>query len=242
MSRPNTFRVLVFSVLMIVALMAAACGGNADEQVLFNKYFQSSKMGDNLTLANIATMPFDPAKDGQMTSFSIKEVSPDRVMQLTLKAGAEEMRAAQAKEKEFSAKKQAFQDDNTVAIERIVKAEQKGTKLAGRDLELEKTWSKWREDAKAMSQTVSDVRKKANEGRQVVELSCVDQRNPIDVTAYDGSLVTRDVTITGKVKPPTGETVEKTFVFTISQATLKNVNGKDFVGRWIITDKKEVGK
>jgi len=241
MSRPNTFRVLVFSVIMIVAVMAVACG-NADEQVLFNKYFMSSKIADNLTLANIATMPFDPAKDGQMVSFSIKEVSPDKVTQLVLKAGADEMRAAQAKEKEFSAKKQAFQDDNTVAIERIVKAEQKGTKLAGKDLDLQKTWSKWRDDAHAMAQTVSDVRKKSNEGRQVVELSCVDQRNPIDVSAYDGSLVTREVTITGKVKPPTGETVEKTFVFTISQATLKNVNGKDFVGRWIITDKKEAGK
>jgi hypothetical protein len=241
MSRPNTFRVIVFSVLAVVALMATACG-NADEQVLFNKYFMSSKIADNLTLTNIATVSFDPAKDGQMVSFSIKEVGPDKVTPLSLKAGADELRAVQATEKEFSAKKQAFQDENTVAIERIVKAEQKNTKLTGKDLELQKTWSKWREDAKAMAQKMTDIRKKANEGRQVVELSCVDQRNPIDVSAYDGTLITRDVTITGKVKPPTGETVEKTYIFTISQATLKNVNGKDFVGRWIITGKQEAGK
>jgi len=242
MSRPNTFRVLIVPILMLSVVIMTACGG-AEEQTLFNKYFMSSKMADNLTLQNIATVAFDPAKDGQMISFTIKEVGAEKSVPLVLKAGAEESRKAQAAESEFSKTKNAFQDANTAAIERVVKAEGKGQKLAGKDLEIQKQWTKWRDDAKAMAQKVSEVRKRGSEGRQVVEISILDQRNPIDVTSYDGEMTTKEVTIVGRVKPPTGETVERTFIFTMERATLKAVkDGKDQVGRWVITGRKEVGK
>ena len=242
MSRPNTFRVLIFPILMLSVVIMTACGG-AEEQTLFNKYFISSKMADNLTLMNIATIAFDPAKDGQMLSFSIKEVGPEKIEPLGLKAGAEEVRKASAAESEFSKTKNAFQDANTAAIERVVKAEQKGQKLAGKDLDIQKQWSKWRDDAKAMSQKVSDVRKRANERRPVVEISILDQRSPIDVTAFEGEMAVKEVTIEGKVKPPTGDTATKTFVFTMERATLKAVkDGKDQVGRWVITGRKEAAK
>jgi hypothetical protein len=29
-------------------------------------------------------------------------------------------------------------------------------------------------------------------------------------------------------------------VFTLERVTLKNVNGRDIVGRWVITDRKDV--
>jgi hypothetical protein len=238
MSRPNTFRGPIFPVLMLIVVMTA-CGGNADEQTLFSKYFLSSKIGDNLTLANIATVSFNPTTDGQMLSFSIKLVGEDKTTPLSLKAGAEEIRKVVAAEIEFTKSKKAFQDANDAAIEKVVKAEGKNQKLTGKDLEIQKAWTKWRDDAKAMSQKVSDVRKRGNENRPIVEISIVDQRNPIDVTAYDGEMTTKEVTIEGRVKPPTGDTVTKNYIFTMQRATLKNVEGKDKVGQWVITGRRE---
>jgi hypothetical protein len=241
MSRPNTFRVLIFPVLLLIFAMTA-CSGSAEEQTFFNKYFLSSKIADNLTLSNIATVAFDPAVDGQMTSFSIKQVGESKITPLTLKAGAEEVRKAVAAESEFTKSKKAFQDANDAAIERVLKAEAKGQKLGGKDLEVQKAWTKWRDDAKAMAQKVSAVRKAGNENRPFVEISLTDSRNPVDVTAYDGEISSKDITIEGKVKPPTGDTVTKTFIFTMQRATLKNVNGKDKVGQWVITGRREAGK
>jgi outer membrane lipopolysaccharide assembly protein LptE/RlpB len=242
MSRPNTFRVLIFPVLMLIVVIMTACGGNAEEQTLFNKYFMSSRINDNLTLQNITTVAFDPATDGQMVSFSITLVGEEKSASLTLKAGAEEIRKAVAAELEFTKSKKAFQEANDVAIERVLKAEDKNQKLTGKDLETQKIWTKWRDDAKAMSQKVSAVKKRGNEHRPIVEISILDQRNPIDVTAYDGDMTTKEVTIQGKVKTPAGETVAKDYIFTMQRATLKNVNGKDQIGRWVITGRREAGK
>jgi len=242
MSRPNTFRVLMFPVLMLSVLMMTACGGNAEEKTLFDRYFLSSKIADNLTLTNIATVSFNPTTDGQMVSFSITSVGEDKITPLTLKAGAEEVRKAVAAESEFTKSKKVFQDANDAAIERIVKAEGKNQKLAGKDLEIQKAWTKWRDDSKAMSQKVSAVRKQGNENRPIVEISLTDSRNPIDVTAFDGEMTTKEVTITGKVKPPTGDTVTKNYVFTMQRATLKNVNGKDKVGQWVISGRRDAGQ
>ncbi|MEI6668211.1 MAG: hypothetical protein WCP29_08640 [Acidobacteriota bacterium] len=242
MSRPNTFRVLTYSIVMLCVVVLTACGGFAEEQTLFNKYFMSSKMADNLTLANIATVAFNPATDGQMLTFTIKAVTEEKNTPLTLKSGAEEVRKAVAAENDFTKDKKAFQDANDAAIERLLKAEAKGQKLAGKDLEIQKAWTKWRDDAKAMSQKVSDVRKRGNESRPVVEISILDQRNPLDVTAFDGEMTSKEVTINGKVKTPAGETVTKDYIFTMQRATLKAVNGKDQVGRWVITSRREAGK
>ena len=241
MSRPNTFRGPIFPVLMLIVVMTA-CSGNADEQTLFSKYFLSSKIGDNLTLANIATVSFNPTTDGQMLSFSIKLVGEDKTTPLSLKAGAEEIRKVVAAEIEFTKSKKAFQDANDAAIERILKAEAKNQKLGGKDLETQKAWTKWRDDAKAMSQKVSAAKKQGNENRSTVEISLTDSRNPLDVAAFDGDVTSKEVTIEGRVKTPAGETVSKTYVFTMQRATLKNVNGKDKVGQWVISGKKEAGK
>ena len=42
------------------------------------------------------------------------------------------------------------------------------------------------------------------------------------------------------MKPETGAAVTKKYVFIMQQAMLKNVNGKDREGRWVITDRKDV--
>ncbi|MCX6549522.1 MAG: hypothetical protein NTY02_00695 [Acidobacteria bacterium] len=238
MSRPNSKLWLIVSVLLL-AVIAVACGGG-EEKTLLNKYFMASKMNDNLTLANIATVSFDPKADGQMQTFSIVSVSEPTREPLTVKELDAELKKVAAEEKTFSETKMKYQDDHSAEIERIVKAEQKNQPVKGKDAEIQKEWTKFRDDAKVWSGKLSDARKKANAGRPIIEISIQDQRNPIDIVAFDGEILTKVVTIEGKVKPETGDAVTKKFALTLQQVILKNVNGKDREGRWVITDRKDV--
>jgi hypothetical protein len=87
MSRPNS-KWLILPAL-VLAVVAVACGGGGDEKTLLNKYFMASKVADNMTLSNIATVAFDPKADGQMMSFSIVSVSEEKVTPLSIKQDAE---------------------------------------------------------------------------------------------------------------------------------------------------------
>ena len=237
MSRPNSNRWLIIPALLL-AVVAVACGGG-EEKTLLSKYFTASKVADNMTLANIATVAFDPKADGQMQTFSIVSVSEEKVTPLELKAKAAELKAAVDDEKAFTKEKTAFQDANSDAIERILKAEQKNQTLKGKDAELQKEWTKLRDEARVHAKTASEVHKAVAAAQPIVEISCQDQRNPIDVTAYEGQTESKDVTIEGRVKPVEGPAVTKKFVFTLQRVTLKGVAGKDNVGRWVITDRKD---
>jgi len=236
MSRPNS-RWLIVPVLLLT-VVAMACGGG-EEKTLLTKYFTASKIADNMTLANIATVAFDPKIDGQMGSFSIVSVSEEKATPLDLKKHAAELKAATDEEKAFTAKKTEYQDANTEAIDRIIKAEGKNQPLKGKDAEIQKAWSKWREETAVHAKKVSELRKRVAEDQPLVEISCQDQRNPIDTTAYEGETMSKDVTIEGQVKTDAG-TAAKKYVFTLERVTLKNVNGRDVVGRWVITDRKDV--
>jgi hypothetical protein len=235
MSRPNSRWLIVPA--LVLAVVAAACGGG-EEKTLLTKYFMASKVSDNMTLSNIATVAFDPKADGQMMSFSIVSVSPEKIEPLGLKTHAADLQAAVNEEKAFTEKKKVFQDANTEAIDRIIKAEGKNQTLKGKDAELQKEWNKWREQTAEHAKHTSELRKRVAEDQPIVEISCQDQRNPIDTTAYEGEIATKDVTIDGQVKTDAGTSAKK-YVFTLQRVTLKNVNGKDNVGRWVITDRKD---
>ena len=237
MSRLNT-RFWVIVPILLLAVIAVACGGG-EEKTLLNKYFMASKMADNLTLANIATVAFDPKTDGQMGSFSILSITEPVSTPLELKANAAALKVVVDEEKAFTEKKKAYQDGHSDAIDRILKAEQKKQPVRGADAEIQKEWNKFLEEQAVISGKLSDARRKANSGRGLVEISVQDQREPIDVTTFDGEVKSKDVTIEGSVKPETGDAVTKKFVITLKQAILKNVNGKDREGRWVITGRKD---
>jgi len=236
MSRPNSKWVILPA--LVLAVVAVACGGGGEEKTLLNKYFMASKVADNMTLSNIATVAFDPRTDGQMTSFTIVSVSPEKVEPLEIKQHAADLKAAADEEKAFTEKKKAIQDANSEAIDRIVKAEGKNQPVKGKDADIQKEWNKWREQTSERAKKLSEIRKKVSEDQPIVEISCQDQRNPIDTTAYEGELMSKEVTIDGQVKTDAGTSAKK-YVFTLQRATLKNVNGKDVVGRWVITDRKD---
>jgi uncharacterized cupredoxin-like copper-binding protein len=235
MSRPNSRWLIVPA--LVLAVVATACGGG-EEKTLLTKYFMASKVADNMTLSNIATVAFDPKSDGQMMSFSIESVSPEKVEPLEVKKHAADLQAAVDEEKAFTEKKKAFQDANTEAIDRLIKAEGKNQTLKGKDAEIQKEWNKWREQTAEHAKHTSELRKKVAEDQPIVEISCQDQRNPIDTTAYEGEIASKDVTIDGQVKTDAGTSAKK-YVFTLQRVTLKNVNGRDIVGRWVITDRKD---
>jgi hypothetical protein len=235
MSRPNSKWLIVPALLL--AVVAVACGGG-EEKTLLTKYFTASKVSDNMTLSNIATVAFDPKADGQMQSFSVVSVSPERVEPLTLKQHAADLKAATDEEKAFTEKKTAFQDANTEAIDRIIKAEGNNQTVKGKDAEIQKEWNRWREQTAEHAKKLSELRKRVAEDQPIVEISCQDQRNPIDTTAYDGETAAKEVTIEGQVKTDAGTSAKK-YVFTLQRVTLKNVNGRDVVGRWVITDRKD---
>ena len=130
----------------------SACAGGGEEKILLTKYFTASKVSDNMTLSNIATVAFDPKTDGQMQTFSIVSVAEPVVTPLEIKKHAEDLKAASDEEKTFTDKKKVFQDANGDAIDRILKAEQKGQTLKGKDAELQKEWTKWREETAVVRQ------------------------------------------------------------------------------------------
>jgi len=63
MSRPNSKWLIVPA--LVVAVAAVACGGGGEEKTLLTKYFMASKVSDNMTLSNIATVAFDPKADAR---------------------------------------------------------------------------------------------------------------------------------------------------------------------------------
>jgi hypothetical protein len=235
MPRPNSLRFLfVPALILALAFVVAACG-SGEEKTFLVKYFSASKMADNATLANIATVGFDPERDGQMGTFSILSQTEEKVTELELKKHATELKAVQDQEAEFSKKKKEFQDANTEAIDRILKAEAKGQPVRGKDAEIQAAWNKFREETSAWAGKVTAARKLLNEDRPVVEISVLDARNPVDVLAFEGTIASRDVTIEGNVTKD-GKTEKKQYVVTIQRATLKGANqGQDMTGRWVVT-------
>jgi hypothetical protein len=246
MLRPNSLRILIAPALILTMVVAISCGGGEEKTVLM-KYFNASKMRDNLTLANIATVGFDPEVQGQIQGFSVVTATEDKTTPLTLKQHQADLKAAQDAEEVFSKKKKEFQDANSDVIDRILKAESANKPLKGKDADLQKEWTKWRDETKTFATKVTEARKLLNAERPLVEISCQDPRNPVVITDYEGDLVTKDVTIEANVKAKDGTSVKKQFVFTLGRATLKGVVGKDgkagdLNGRWVITKYVEVGK
>ena len=239
MLRPKrSVRFLLAPTLVLVALFLASCSGG-EEQPILQKFFTASKLRDNVTLGNFATVSFDPNTDGQMGSFSITQATPEQSKVLEFKARSKAVKDAADADNEFTKKKKEYQDKNSDAIERILKVEQKSGKVGGKDASIQQEWNKWREETAVFSKKLSEARKALNENRGVVELSLLDPRNPVDVTSMDGELLSKEITIEGTVKTPAGASEKKTFVFAMQRAKMKKADGTDLLGRWIITGFKE---
>jgi len=216
----------VAAVLSMVAL--SACGGSSAEQQVLKKYFDASRLRDNRTTANIATVSFRPSEEGTVQGFSVVTTS-------------EEVRTplVRAADQEFSEKKKIYQDENLEAIDRVLRAERENTRLRGRDLEVQAEWTKYREEMAESAKKVSAAQQALGQSRSVAELSVFSAENPVDVTQYDGDMITKQITINARIRTPDDQNVEKQLNVTIQRAELRGGPGGDIAGRWVITSIKE---
>jgi hypothetical protein len=54
----------------------AACSG-AHEQAIVSQFFNASRLRDNTSLDNVATIIFDPRTQGSVTTFSVEAMGPE---------------------------------------------------------------------------------------------------------------------------------------------------------------------
>jgi len=237
MYRPRLNSIAVFApALLAVAVFSGGCSSQPEEPLL-RQFFRASQLRDNTTLANFTAASFDPGTDGVVTSFDITNVTEERREPLMLKDLAKAEEVARAADEEFSKKKKAYQDANLEAIERVLKAEGAKGPVGGRDAQVQSAWRKWRDDAATSARAVSDARSKLNASRPIAELSVqnVQGIGVVDLTAVDGQLVSKDVTLDAQVRMPSGETVQKQLVVTLQRAEVAQPGKTEPVGgRWVI--------
>jgi hypothetical protein len=230
---------LLAPILFTLIVSTVGCGGSNEEGLVRN-FFTSSRARDNVTLGNIATVSFDPRTDGSVENFSFVSETQETTEPLELKAVSQAYSTVKKADDAFSAKKNEFQKANLEAIIRVEKAEQASKKVTGKDAEVQKAWSKWREDMAASAKKVSDARQLlGSPQRKVAELSMQNAQKPVDVTEYDGVLAAKEMTVSANVRMPDGKSATKTLVLTLQQARLKGADGAETVGKWVVTKVKE---
>jgi hypothetical protein len=241
MARPRSFSLAIIALLVVSMLPLASCGRSA-EQELLTRYFSASRMRDNTTLGSIATVSFSPTQEGIVQKFSITSIGEEQRTTLKLRELAKAEADLREQEQEFNKKKKEYQDANTEAIQRVLKAEAAKQTLKGKDLEVQAQWRKWRDETAAWAGKLTEARHALSADRGITELSVFDARNPIDATQYDGELVTKEIKFDAEVKSPEGQVQTRKMHARFTRAELRNgPEGKTANGRWVITQMSEEG-
>ena len=238
MFRPRVSVYFLAAMLFMSAILTGACGASHPEQQPLQQFFRASGMRDDGTLANFAVVTFDPKTDGQVTGFTIVNVSQPVVTPLKFKDLNKSLEDAQAADKEFNDRKKAYQDSHVDALKRVLDAERTKKKLSGADATVQAEWTKWRDESGASAKKVSEARSQLSAARPIAELSMSTPNGPTpDLTNVDGQMESKDVTIDATVKAPDGSTSKKQLVVTMQRAVTKTPQG-DKNGKWIITGVK----
>lgn len=217
-----------------VAFTTAGCSGSGEQQII-KRFFDANRMRDQSTVANMATVEFDPQTDGVVQGFEVVSVGEETRSTLNIGQYASEWRAAKERQDAFAKQITEYQKANAEEIDRVNRAALQNRPLRGKDAELHASWQKWLADRAEHNNKVLDTRRKLSQETRVAEVSVFDARKPIDVAQYDGALLTKQVTINARVQPPAGgAATERKYVMTMQRAELKGPDG-DRNGRWIIT-------
>lgn len=232
MDRPSSVVRTLIPLALLLALIAGACGGSDEDRIISN-YFRAARMGDNTTLGNIAVVSFNAQEDGVVRDFTITNVQEER-RALRVKEMLAASDAAQAAQDTFSDEMKAYQDENIEAIDRVLQAERAGGDVARGDQEVAEAWRNWRDQMAEHSKKVADARTALSDERGIAEVSLMNPQNQVDVSQYDGELVTKNVSIDAQVDTPDGQSIEKAMVVQMQRAEL--MDGENTItGRWIIT-------
>jgi hypothetical protein len=236
MFRPKASVYVLASMALVAAAVSACSSANAAEENLVRQFFRASGLRDNMTLANFATVAFDPKAEGTVSDFDVTAVSPERTEPIRVIELSKALSEAEAANKAFNDKKKTYQDANMEAIDRVLKAESAGRKLAGKDAQIQAEWTKWRDETSSEAKKVSAARTALSNARPIAELSLMPNAGspapPIE--EMDGTMVTKDITVAATVRGPDGNTSQKNYVITTQRAIVKGASGER-QGRWIIT-------
>jgi hypothetical protein len=224
--------------VLSVAALSACSSPNASEENLVRQFFRASGLRDSQTLANFATVSFDPKTEGTVGTgdFEVTAVSPERSEPLRVVELDKAVKDAESANKAFNEKKKTYQDANADAIDRVLKAESAGRKLTGKDAQIQAEWTKWRDESGAEAKKVSAARQELSNARPIAEMSLMaNSGSPTPtVEELNGTLVSKDITVKANVKGADGSTTEKTYVMTVQRAVVKTDKGER-QGKWIIT-------
>lgn len=236
MHRPRYLRCLLLAPVLIgLAFAAAGCGGS-EHDLMIKKFFMASGAGDTVTLGNIATVSFDPTRDGRAQNVSFVSETPEQTRVLKIKELDKAFKDAQAEASATSKAMKEYQDKNAEAVNRVLKAEQAGGRVTGRDAEVQKVWSEWRDKSGVVEKKLSEARVALQAERRVADLSVPDK----DAATYDATEATKEVTVTADVRVAGGESTKKTLVLTLQRVVLNEGGGKPPIeGKWMITGLKE---
>lgn len=236
MYRPKASVYALMPMVCAIAALSACSSPHAQETNLVRQFFRASGLRDSATLANFATVSFDPQTEGTVASFEVTAVSPERSEPLRVIELSKALAEAEAANKAFNEKKKNYQDANMEAIDRVLKAESAGRKLTGKDAQIQAEWTKWRDETSAEAKKVSSASVALRNARPIAEMSLManasDKTPPIE--DMNGTLVTKDISVTAQVKGPQG-TGPKNYVLTAQRAIVKTAAGQDRTGKWVIT-------
>jgi hypothetical protein len=218
-----------------VLLLVAACGSTPVEQQLLTQFFRAARVRDNTTLAGMAAVSFDPRTEGTVQDFKIDSIGAQQHRKLQVQEFTAEQEKIRADQMEFTKKMRDFYQSNSLAIDRVMKADQAKQPVGGKDAELLTEWKKWDADSRDLERKLSQARQKvAKEKSFAVASLTAPGRDEVDVTSMDVDIITEPVVVTAQVQSTDGQTTPKTFVVTLQRASGKQ-DGQPIEGRWIIT-------
>lgn len=240
MSRSTVKRLLiVMTALLMSGGLLTACGGGGAELSLVRAFFTASRYNDRTTLGNMTMVFFSPEEDGIASSPSVDSVTEEQRRSLRLAELSTALEDVQGAETSFRMDKKAYQDENEETITRILQAQRDDEEIDSDDEEVQGAWDTWVSDEREFARKVSDAQNELNQVIRIAEASVYDPSNPINVSDYEGELVTKDVTVTASIAKD-GTSEDRTMVFTIQKVELQGGEGGEegqglIDGRWIIT-------
>jgi hypothetical protein len=231
-------RSLRYTLVLTLAFGATYCGGASSEEQLLTNFFRASRVRDNATLSNIATVEFNARTDGTVQDFEVTNVGPEGRRTLQIQEMLAEVEQARAAEAEFAKRKKEYQDANMPALRRVSDNQREQKPITGKDAEVLDAWNKISAEELATKKRSSQARAKATAETSIAIGSLTPPGRPdVDVNGMNVEVVSKEVTVNAEVKTPDGQTTPKTLVFTFQRA-IGTKDGQTTEGRWMITGLK----
>jgi hypothetical protein len=227
-----------YPLVILLALVMAGCGGASAEEQLLTNFFRASRVRDNATLSNIATVQFNPRDDGSVQDFEVTSVGPEQRQTLQIQQALAEVEEAKNAEAEFAKRKRQYQDANMPALQRVSTSQREKKPVTGKDAEVLEAWNRISTEELATKKRSSQARARAAAETSLAIGSLTPPGRPdVDVKGMEVEVISKDVTVNAQVKSPDGQTAPKTLVFTFQRAVGKK-DGQTTEGRWMITGLK----